>query len=104
MSVLESALALQIRGVQLPEPEREFRFHPVRKWRFDFAWPAQMLAVEIEGGVFVTGRHSRGLGMLADMEKSATAMMMGWRVLRVGGKHVKSGAALGWIAALLEME
>ena len=102
MSQLETALALQIKSVRLPEPEREFRFHPVRKWRFDFAWPAYMLAVEIEGGVFVTGRHSRGLGMLADMEKAATAMLMGWRVLRVGGKHVKSGAALGWIAALLE--
>ena len=102
MSQLENDLFAQIRSVRLPEPVREHRFHPVRKWRFDFAWPGYMLAVEIEGGVFVTGRHSRGLGMLADMEKAATAMMMGWRVLRVGGKHVKSGAALGWIAALLE--
>jgi very-short-patch-repair endonuclease len=104
MSRLEASLALQIQGVRLPEPKREHRFHPVRKWRFDFAWPAQMLAVEIEGGLFVAGRHSRGLGQLADMEKVATAMLMGWRVLRVGDKHVKSGAALGWIAALLEMK
>ena len=104
MSALESALALQIRGVKLPAPKRQYRFHPVRRWKADFAFLAQMLIVEVEGGIHVRGRHSRGAGMESDMEKYATAMMMGWRVLRVGGKHVKSGAALGWIAALLEME
>ena len=102
MSSIETALALQLRGVKLPQPEREFRFHPVRKWRFDFAWPSALLAVEVEGGLFIRGRHSRGLGMIADLEKYATAMLMGWRVLRVADKHVKNGAALGWIAALLE--
>ena len=104
MSQLETALALQIRGVKLPEPKRQYRFHPVRRWKSDFAFPAHMLLVEVVGGVHIRGRHSRGVGMENDMEKYATAMMMGWRVLRVGGKHVKSGAALGWIAALLEQK
>ena len=43
-----------------PEPELEYRFHPFRKWRFDFAWPEQKVAVEMEGGVFIGGAHTRG--------------------------------------------
>ena len=30
-------------------PQREYRFDDVRKWRFDFAWPSLMFAVEVEG-------------------------------------------------------
>jgi len=47
----------------------EHRFHPVRKWRFDFAFIPQMIAVEFEGGVFTQGRHSRGVGLSADCDK-----------------------------------
>ena len=66
----------------LPEPEFEWRFHPDRKWRFDLAWPGHRLALEVEGGVWTGGRHSRGKGMKADMEKYNAATLMGWRVLR----------------------
>jgi very-short-patch-repair endonuclease len=85
----------------LPTPEREYRFHPTRKWRFDFAWPAKSLAVEVDGGLFVTGRHSRGAGAEKDMEKFAEAMIHGWRVLRVSTNQVKSGQALAWTEKLL---
>lgn len=66
----------------LPQPEREYRFHPVRKWRFDYAWPTYMVALEVEGAVWVRGRHTRGSGFLKDMEKYNTAASMGWLVLR----------------------
>ena len=66
----------------LPPPVAEHRFHPVRRWRFDFAWPEKRLAVEVEGGVFVQGRHARGAGIRADIEKYNAAVLMGWRVLR----------------------
>lgn len=62
--------------------EAEHRFHKVRKWRFDFAAPAQHLAIEVEGGAFVRGRHTRGVGFLADMEKYNTAQIMGWSIFR----------------------
>lgn len=101
---LEDALAFQIKAAGLPIPEREWRFHPTRRWRFDFAWPGDKLAVEVEGGVFVQGRHSRGVGMLADMEKYASAVLMGWRVLRVAAPHIKSGEALQWIEGALREE
>lgn len=63
-------------------PETEFRFHPERKWRFDFAWPEQKVAVEVDGGVFSGGRHTRGMGFIRDCEKLNMACEMGWKVLR----------------------
>lgn len=60
----------------------EYRFHPERKWRFDFYFPAVKLAVECEGGVYTQGRHTRGKGFLADAEKYNSAQAMGIQVLR----------------------
>jgi len=73
----------------IPAPEYEYRFHPVRKWRFDMAWPDYMVALEVEGGVHVRGRHSRGAGMVKDMEKYNHAIMCGgWFVLRCTPRDV----------------
>lgn len=64
------------------EPVKEHLFHPVRKWRFDYAFPSHKIALEVEGGVHTGGRHIRPRGFLNDMEKYNTASVMGWRVLR----------------------
>lgn len=61
----------------------EYRFAPPRKWRFDFAFLKHMVALEVEGGVWTGGRHTRGSGFVKDMEKYNTAAQLGWRVLRV---------------------
>ena len=87
----------------------EYRFDLKRKWRFDVAVlgiaydcePQSLkIAVEIEGGIFAKaggGRHNRGAGMKADLEKYAEAALLGWMVLRVLPEWVKSGKALGWV-------
>lgn len=62
--------------------QAEYQFHPQRKWRADFAHPTHKIIIEIEGGAFSSGRHVRGRGFLADMEKYNTAVLLGWRVLR----------------------
>lgn len=67
--------------IQLPEPE--YKFHPTRKWRFDYAWPNHKVALEIEGGVWTRGRHTRGSGFIGDMEKYNNAAMLGWRIIRI---------------------
>jgi very-short-patch-repair endonuclease len=67
----------------LPVPKLEYRFHPDRKWRFDFAWPDEMVALEVEGGVWSHGRHGRGSGIVKDIEKYNAAAQAGWMVLRV---------------------
>ena len=66
----------------LSAPEREYRFDPERRWRFDYAWPSLKVAVEIEGGIWIRGRHVRPTGYLADLEKYNRAVVLGWRVLR----------------------
>lgn len=67
---------------------KEFRFHEKRKWRFDYAIPDMMIAVEVEGGAFTQGRHTRGKGFIADIEKYNTATSMGWRLFRTTPKEM----------------
>ena len=81
-SVLEETILNRIRWAGIKLPEREFRFHPKRLWRFDFAYPGIMVAVEAEGGIFVSGRHNRPMGMGKDCEKYNAAALLGWKVLR----------------------
>lgn len=72
-----------IRAHRFPAPVAEHRFHTKRRWRFDFAWPDSLIALEIEGGVWSHGRHVRGKGYKSDLEKYSTAAVMGWAVIRV---------------------
>lgn len=72
----------------LPTPITEHRFHPVRKWRFDYAWPDRKIALEVEGGMWSGGRHNHASGFFKDMEKYNAAACLGWRVLRVTPKAV----------------
>ena len=82
-------------------PVAEYRFHPVRRWRLDVAFPDAKLGVEIDGGTFVRGRHARGAGIRGDMEKQAALAALGWRVIRCMPEHVNSGVALQWIREAL---
>jgi very-short-patch-repair endonuclease len=78
-----SALFLGLlRMAQLPAPEAEYRFAAPRRWRFDYAWPQQMVALEVDGGTWVAGRHTRGSGWQRDTEKLNAAAVLGWRMLR----------------------
>ena len=69
-------------ATDLPKPTREHRFHAVRRFRFDFAWLPQKVAVELEGGTFSGGRHTRGIGFETDCIKYNLATADGWRVFR----------------------
>ena len=100
-SELEESFALQVRALKLPAPEREYRFCE-RRWKFDFAWPEKRLAVEIEGAVWVGGRHTRGSGFIADMEKYNAAASMGWFVFRFDGGAVKRGDAIKFMSEYLK--
>ena|ERR1017187_8555931 len=67
---------------KLPPPVTEYPFHPERKFRFDFAWIEQRLALEVEGGIWIGGGHSRGSGVSKDIEKYNEAVRLGWKVIR----------------------
>jgi hypothetical protein len=107
------ARRLVLAGV--PAPERELRFGAeaaggggkglrarlaaagMRDWRFDLAWPDQMLACEVDGGTWTNGGHSRGKHIESDCEKYCAAVTLGWRVMRVTPDMVKDGRALRWV-------
>jgi very-short-patch-repair endonuclease len=113
-SAAETLLAVQLEQAGIPF-EPEYRFAPLRKWRADFAinaivprlkhtlGPAQLL-IEIDGGAFVAGRHSRGTGVEADCEKQSAAAILGYRVIRVTPAQVDDGRALSWIRQALGLE
>ena len=84
-------------------PEREFRFHPRRLWRFDFAWPEPKIAAECEGGTWANGRHNRGAGFEADCEKYNAATLLGWRVLRFTSEMVNDWRAIDVLREIVPM-
>ena len=101
MSNLERIMAFHMDAIGL-KYVREYRFHPVRRWRFDFAFPAQKVAVECEGGTWTNGRHTRGSGFEKDCHKYNAAAMEGWTVLRFTSGMINSGEAINQIEAALE--
>ena len=72
-------------------PKFEHRFDPERRWRFDFAWPEYFIAVEVDGGAWTRGRHTRGKGFIADCEKLNAAVLAGWKVLRFTPQQIERG-------------
>jgi very-short-patch-repair endonuclease len=84
----------------LPRPITEHRFHPTRKWRFDFAWPDRSIAVEVDGAVYTAGGTRAVKGFENDMDKLNEAQILGWRVLRFSTGMVADGRALGVVERL----
>ena len=101
MSRLEDELAFHVHAYRLPPPEREYRFAAPRRYRFDFCWPDRKVALEVQGGVWTGGRHTRGRGATSDAEKLSLAAAGGWRVLVVTAAHIRSGEAVRWIEQAL---
>ena len=62
----------------------EFKFHPTRKWRFDFVLkPTKTtIAIEVNGGIWMRGKHTFGTAYEKDLEKINQAQLMGWIVLQ----------------------
>ena len=97
MSRLEAIFALQIRALGLPEPEREYQFDETRRWKFDFAWPAQMVAVEIDGR-----GHQRDSRYYGDVEKGNRAALAGWLVLHVTRRELDDLSGIAMAQEALE--
>jgi very-short-patch-repair endonuclease len=84
------------------EFEREYRFAAPRRWRADFHLPKHRVLIEVEGGIWSGGRHTRGWGFEADCEKYNAAAALGYRVFRYSTAMVSSGEAIAQIAEVVQ--
>lgn len=90
------------RAMGLPAPEPEHRFHESRRWRFDYSWPEHRVALEVEGGVWTRGRHTRPLGFLNDCQKYNNAAALGWIVLRVTPQNLMKTETAALVKSAIE--
>ena len=77
-----------------PVPKVEYKFHPDRRWRFDWGWPDLKIAVECQGGLFIRGAHARGAYIVKSQEKYNYAALMGWRIFYFQPKEFNNGVAV----------
>ncbi|WP_436916920.1 DUF559 domain-containing protein [Acinetobacter schindleri] len=96
----EAKLARELKTLKI-DFEQEFYFHPDRKWRADFHLIGKKILVEVEGGIWSGGRHTRGKGYIGDIEKYNAATMMGYQVIRFSTDQVKSGHAIQQIEKMV---
>jgi very-short-patch-repair endonuclease len=104
----------ELAGLPIPTPEYQFAKHLTtvqlasirqvkpRKWALDWAFLDCKIALEVEGGYAIGGRHTSAKGFLGDQEKYNALTCLGWRLLRVTPRDVASGAALSWIDLALK--
>ena len=96
--------------------KKEYEFHPDRKWRFDFAFPNEKLAIEVDGGTYSSrtytnkkgqkvvvqgGRHNSSKGFMGDLEKFNNATKLGWKTLRFTPQQIRTSSALDFIKDVL---
>ena len=103
-SKLEAKVAADLKALGLMDGcERQYRFHPERKWMVDFAWTqwkewhspgdyeTKNIALEVNGGTYSGGSHSRGPRQRGDYEKWSELSLMGWTLILVDCKDVREG-------------
>ncbi len=103
LSTGEETFALDCKSYKF-SPVREYQFCKGRRWRFDFAFPEQMVAIEVEGGTWNGGRHTRGSGYEKDLEKYNAATALGWKVYRYTTAMVIRGDAINLLLSVIFQE
>jgi very-short-patch-repair endonuclease len=98
----ELVFAIHLRELGFAKCATEYEFHEGRGWRFDYAIPSRRIAIEIEGGIWTAGRHTRGRGYQDDLDKYNSAIVRGWKVFRFSVEDVVSGKAQDCLRQFLE--
>ena len=101
VSLGERLLSKQLDALKI-EYTTEFRFHPERKWRADFRIDGYPILIEVEGGIWSQGRHTRGKGFEEDCEKYNQAAILGYHVLKGSTQQVKSGKLIADIEQMIK--
>lgn len=114
-------------GIPAPLTEHKFAEHirykdkaganRTRGWRFDYAWSLERkwvfgippgsipkVALEVQGGCFAGGRHSRGGALRQEHHKLNTAAELGWRVIYCFPETLLTTATANTIKKCLGLE
>ena len=82
-SDLEAEFDTRWRQLGGPPLFAQYHFAPPRKWAFDRCHVHTRIAIEIDGGTWNGGRHTRGAGFRDDCIKLNAAQLRGWFVFRL---------------------
>ena len=108
---LENRLARKIELAGLPMPISQYYWAKGegRQFRADFAWPAQKILAEVQGGIWAAdpGRHNRGSGYEADCARANLSQLLGWRLFQftermIGGEHQLESEAIQTLRRALQ--
>lgn len=100
---IEGALVVELQRAGLAGYQRNYRFDPRRRSELDFAWVAQKVAIEVQGGIHSYGAHVRPEGYRRDAEKTRRAQLMGWIVLPCLAADVRDGSIVADVETALEL-
>jgi very-short-patch-repair endonuclease len=100
VSFIEECLAAELTAEHIGF-NREVRFAPDRLFRADFHIVGTPLLIEIDGGAYTNGRHTRAQGFLKDREKDALAFRLGFIPMHLSTEQVQNGEAIETIKAAL---
>lgn len=85
----ESNLEVQVHTIltqhKFPPFTQQYIFHPQRQWRFDFAFLAHKVAIEVQG---YGPLHTSLNGMMNDHEKHNEALLHGWLIIYLMNKDI----------------
>lgn len=94
-----------LESFNMPKPIPEFMFAKDinRKWRIDYYFEhnGKKVALEVEGGVWTGGRHTRGSGFSKDMEKYNELAKHGIFLIRVVPSDLLSIATMDLIKGVI---
>lgn len=76
----------------------QYPFDSSRRWTFDFAFPSQKLALEVDGRY-----HRTFKGQRSDSEKFNEATRQGWRTLRLPADRVSPKRAAEFVRLVHEV-
>lgn len=87
-------------------PQCEYRIVAGDRHRWDFAWPESRVALEIQGGTWLSKNgkkagHSTGTGQRRDCIKANLAAAAGWRVFYATSDMLRDDLP-GLVAMILE--
>jgi hypothetical protein len=115
-SQYERHVEWQLSAAGVPAWEKEFRFalEQGRQYRWDWAWPAEKVALELDGGRFLGRGGAAGAmskraplgyhGSVEDYRKRNLGNLLGWTILTYNPEQLRTGELVTELMLALEFK